>query len=72
MLFLIMYLSQFLMILVSNVLFCCSGCSDSCDLITLGTYRNVDNYAVNGAENVVSGFFFTVCIFFCKRLVSLT
>lgn len=29
-----------------------SGCSDSCDFITLGTYRNVDNYAVNGAENV--------------------
>ena len=56
------------MILVSNVLFCCSGCSDSCDLITLGTYRYVDNYAVNGAENVVSGFFLQCVFFFLQEV----
>ena len=35
-----------------------SGCKEDCDLITLGTYRAVDNYELNGAKDVVRCFHF--------------
>lgn len=31
-----------------------SGCKEDCDLITLGTYRAVDNYELNGAKDVAA------------------
>lgn len=30
------------------------GCKDDCDLITLGSYKTVDNYELNGAKDTVS------------------
>ena len=30
------------------------GCKDDCDLITLGSYKTVDNYELNGAKDMVS------------------
>ena len=38
------------------------GCKDDCDLITLGSYRSVDNYELNGAKDTVSHYF-KVCYF---------
>ena len=34
-----------------------SGCKDDCDLITLGTYKSVDNYEQNGGKDTVSCLF---------------
>ena len=36
------------------------GCKDDCDLITLGSYKTVDNYEVNGAKDTVSHSYFKV------------
>ena len=36
------------------------GCKGDCDLITLGSYKTVDNYELNGAKDTVSHTYFKV------------